>query len=205
LALVLQKFLAWLYPIDTRMLSGMTDMLSGTPYIWLALVFAVLPALCEEVAFRGFILSGLRDMGHPWRAILVSSVLFGVAHSIIQQSIAATILGVLLGYMAIRSGSLLCPIAFHAVHNGLVFGLTKLTPEVIAEYRIFDVLLAPTGDGSFAYRTPVVVAAALATVVAMLWFRRVTPPTETMAAAEESRFVVEPLAHEPAEREHVAT
>jgi sodium transport system permease protein len=158
--------------------------------------------LCEEVAFRGFILSGLRDMGHPWRAILVSSVLFGVAHSIVQQSIAAAILGVLLGYLAIRSGSLLCPIAFHAVHNGLIFALTKLTPDVRAEYPILDWLFVVTADGSFAYTTPVVLAAVAAACAAMVWFRRSTPQR-----AEKPPHIVSaiPINDVPAEREAAAT
>ena len=56
------------------------------PTLWQAvLLFALLPAVCEEVAFRGFILSGLRHMGHKWRAILISSIFFGVAHGMLQQ------------------------------------------------------------------------------------------------------------------------
>ena len=41
-----------------------------------AVVMAVVPAICEELAFRGFILSGLRHMGHKWRAIIVEQHVF---------------------------------------------------------------------------------------------------------------------------------
>lgn len=206
LAIVLKDFLAWLYPVDSRALADMTEMLTETPFVRLALVFAVLPALCEELAFRGFILSGLRDMGHPWRAILVSSVLFGIAHSIVQQSINAVILGVLLGYLAVRSGSLLCPIAFHMVHNALVFAMSKLTPQVIADNRIFDYLIQPVADG-FAYRTPVVVAAAVASLAALAWFRKSTrqPAPAAAPAQEPQASTVVAAPPPPARREHVAT
>ncbi|MEX2188759.1 MAG: ABC transporter permease subunit/CPBP intramembrane protease [Pirellulales bacterium] len=207
LAIVLRDALIWLYPVNSPMLAGMEALFTEVPYVWLVLVFAVLPALCEEVAFRGFILSGLRDMGHPWRAILVSSVLFGVVHLIVQQSINAAILGVLLGYVAIRSGSLLCPIAFHLVHNGLVFALPKLTSDVIAGHRVFDVLLVPTTDGSIIYRTPVVIAAALASMAALTWFRKSTRQTARDAA---DKFAVAEVVNESpaavvARREHVPT
>ena len=46
-------------------------------------VIAVTPAICEELAFRGFILSGLRRMGHKWGAIVLTSVFFGLAHGIL--------------------------------------------------------------------------------------------------------------------------
>ena len=55
----------------------------------LLLMVAVLPAICEELAFRGFVLSGLRRMKNTTLAILVSSLLFGIAHQMLQQSIAA--------------------------------------------------------------------------------------------------------------------
>ena len=48
-------------------------------------LMAVLPAMCEELAFRGFILSGLRHLGHKWWAIGLSAVFFGMATRVIQQ------------------------------------------------------------------------------------------------------------------------
>lgn len=205
LALVLKDFLAWLYPVDGRMFGELSQLLAAAPLAWLIVVFAVVPAVCEEVAFRGFILSGLREHGHPWRAILVSSVLFGVVHLVVQQSINAAILGVLLGYMTVRSGSLLCPIAFHAVHNSLVFSLSKLTPEAIAGNRAFDFLLAPTANDEYSYRAPVVAAAATAAIAALFWFRRATPQPqateakiETPSAAEQTSPPIPP----PIPREH---
>ena len=69
-------------------------MLASAPYAWLPfLLMAVLPAICEELAFRGFILSGLRHLGHKWWAIGLSAVFFGMAHTVMQQSLAAAALG----------------------------------------------------------------------------------------------------------------
>ena len=70
------------------------------------LLFAVIPAICEEVAFRGFILSGLESAHRRWTAIVLSAFLFGFLHvllSLFQQFFNATLLGLVLGLMAVRS------------------------------------------------------------------------------------------------------
>ena len=85
-------------------------------------LMAVLPAICEELAFRGFILSGLRHLGNKWWAIGLSAVFFGFTHSVIQQSLAATVLGLVIGYVAVQTGSLIPCILFHFTYNGLGIG-----------------------------------------------------------------------------------
>ena len=81
--------------------------LAGAPGLWqMILLLAVLPAVCEELAFRGFILSGFRHLGHKWRAIVYSALFFGLTHSVLQQSMVACVLGLVLGYLAVQSGSL---------------------------------------------------------------------------------------------------
>ena len=85
----------------------MRKLLQTAPYPWLPYVLmAVLPALCEELAFRGFVLSGLRHLGSKWWAIGLTAVFFGMAHGVIQQSLAAAALGVVIGYIAVQTGSL---------------------------------------------------------------------------------------------------
>ena len=102
------------------------------------LLMAVLPAICEELAFRGFILSGLRHMGHKWRAILVSSLLFGVAHGVVQQSVMAVLFGMILGYLAVQTGSLLPCMTFHAVHNALGICASHWIPQLLDKYPQLD-------------------------------------------------------------------
>lgn len=84
------------------------------------LVIAIIPAICEELAFRGFILSGLLRSHPPGRAIAISAILFGVFHMVPEQMVTASILGVVLGLIATRSGSIFPGMIFHALHNGLV-------------------------------------------------------------------------------------
>lgn len=82
--------------------------------IWLGL----LPALSEELLFRGVMLPAL---GLDYVAVIVSSMAFGVLHLSGPQQwpyvIWATIIGVILGSSALISGNLLVPIVAHMITN----------------------------------------------------------------------------------------
>ncbi|HXG09056.1 MAG TPA: ABC transporter permease subunit/CPBP intramembrane protease [Gemmataceae bacterium] len=84
------------------------------------LVLALLPAVCEELAFRGFILTGLRGRFRPWTAILLSSFLFALLHLNVFQFLPSFFLGVVLGLLAVRTSSVLPGMLFHLLHNTLV-------------------------------------------------------------------------------------
>jgi sodium transport system permease protein len=182
LAMALHPLAMWtaagvqeLYPINERMLGPIQDMkqvIASAPSIWHILaLLALTPAICEELAFRGFILSGLRHMGSKWGAIAISSVLFGVTHGILQQSISATLVGMVIGYIVVQTGSLLPGIAFHLVYNSL--GLLSF------------VELPSAGDGgqwwkwfgemhgeAMSYHWPIIVLGAMLSAALLVWFHR---------------------------------
>ncbi len=85
----------------------------------LILVLALLPAACEELAFRGFILTGLRNGLGTRQGILISSLFFALAHGDPFRLVTTFLLGLLLALLATRSGSLGPGIAFHGLHNAL--------------------------------------------------------------------------------------
>ena len=116
--------------------------------IWqLLLVIALVPAICEELAFRGFILSGFRHIGHKWRAIVITAFFFGVVHGIIQQSLMACLLGVVLGYLAVQSGSILPCMVFHLAHNSLALLNGRLTPAMLENVSGLGSLIVPGKNG----------------------------------------------------------
>ncbi|MFO0954397.1 MAG: type II CAAX endopeptidase family protein, partial [Isosphaeraceae bacterium] len=116
-----------LFPLSRELKQSLERLMTGVPDLGTALLlFAVIPAVCEEVAFRGYILSGL-ERGHSARtAIVLSALLFGAMHvlvSLFQQLFNATLLGLVLGLLAVRSRSLLPGIVFHMINNGLAVSL----------------------------------------------------------------------------------
>jgi sodium transport system permease protein len=84
------------------------------------LVFALLPALCEELLFRGALLGLLRRSLHPALACLLVGLLFGLLHLHVVRILPTGVLGVLLCVAALRSGSLWVPVVIHALHNGVL-------------------------------------------------------------------------------------
>lgn len=93
--------------------------------LWLLwLVMAVTPAFCEELLFRGLILSGLRRLG-PWPALLISSLLFAVAHASIYRLLPTFCLGLLLGWIVLKTGSIYCSMIVHVLNNGVAVTLAR--------------------------------------------------------------------------------
>ncbi len=80
---------------------------------------AITPAICEELVFRGVIMSGFRGLG-AWPAILAAAFLFGLAHSSIYRLLPTFFLGAVLGYAVWKSGSIAAGMIGHAINNGLM-------------------------------------------------------------------------------------
>lgn len=98
-------------------------------------VLAILPAVCEEVLCR-CLGTGLLKNFHPWTAIFVSAAAFGLMHSTLQQIPFAFVLGLVLGFVYVKTGNLLYPILLHFVNNAWACALTCLsvwTEEDVAE------------------------------------------------------------------------
>ena len=84
----------------------------------LFLLLAVLPAVVEEIFFRGVLLSGLGNRA-PTQRILLTALLFGLFHMSFFRFLPTAALGVLLAFVALSTGSLLPAVLWHAAHNAI--------------------------------------------------------------------------------------
>ena len=83
------------------------------------LVFvAILPAICEETAHRGMLLSSLKPLGMK-KAILFSALFFGLIHLNINQFPFAFLVGLLLGCVTLFSRSIVPAMIIHFLNNGI--------------------------------------------------------------------------------------
>ncbi len=170
---VLQSAVTELYPVSEaakNALEGVSQMLARANVWQLLLVLALVPAICEELAFRGFILSGFRHIGRKWRAIVITAFFFGVVHGIIQQSLLACLLGVVLGFLAVQSGSIFPCIVFHLAHNSLAVLNSRLSPAMFENISGMESLIVPGKNGGCTYTWSVVIFGALAGLLVMIWF-----------------------------------
>ncbi|MFB2935395.1 type II CAAX prenyl endopeptidase Rce1 family protein [Aerosakkonemataceae cyanobacterium BLCC-F154] len=94
--------------------------LEGKDLVALAIFFvtaAIAAPIFEEVLFRGFLLPSLTRYLPVWGAIVVSSLLFAIAHLSLSEVLPLTTLGTILGVVYTRSRNLLAPIFLHSLWN----------------------------------------------------------------------------------------
>ncbi len=170
---LLQAVVQWVYPLDDQLATSLSQLIFEPDSLWmLLLVVAVLPAVCEELAFRGFVLSGLRHMGHKWTAILVSSLFFGATHALFQQSIVASLVGAILGYLAIQSGSIWPCILFHAIHNSLAVLVQRAVGHAGDRPSWLEWIMRDAPADGVLYHWPIVVVSVFVSLAILRWFHR---------------------------------
>ena len=99
---------------------------------WGYVAVGILAPLAEEVVFRGAILRtllGIMSKKNHWVAIIISAALFGLAHFNAAQFINALLMGLLLGWMYYRTGSLVPGILLHWINNTMAYVLTNIMPQ----------------------------------------------------------------------------
>jgi membrane protease YdiL (CAAX protease family) len=106
---------AWFMELFSRLFDSDLGVWGGI------LRIVIIAPIVEELIFRGVIMSGFSRIYHPVWAIFFSALLFALFHLNPWQFAAAFALGLILGWIRIRTGSVLACIAGHAIHNGLVF------------------------------------------------------------------------------------
>jgi len=170
LVLLLAQGIAATYPLTEDTLRRLADLtqVAQRAEIWqLLLVVALTPAICEELAFRGFILSGLRHLGSRWAAVAISSLLFGVTHGLLQQSLSAVAVGFVIGYVALQTNSLLPGAIFHFTHNALSLLAGRITPDLVEQHPWLDWVFYTTGSQVVpcTYRWPVLIAGGIVSLI----------------------------------------
>lgn len=103
----------------------------STPYGYFTL--AILAPWAEEVVFRGAILRKLLEIfSHQmhWVAIVISAIIFGAVHMNMAQGVNAFVLGLLLGWMFYRTGSIFPGIVLHWANNTIAYILVRLRPDL---------------------------------------------------------------------------
>ncbi|WP_171186497.1 ABC transporter permease subunit/CPBP intramembrane protease [Alienimonas chondri] len=157
--------------------------MASVPIPLALLAAAIAPALCEEIAFRGFLLSGFSRAGRPWLAIGLSSVAFGVVHLVPQQVFAATLAGLILGTLAWKGRSLWPCVLFHVIFNGQQALLGRAEQGDLGPVGDAWLHLLFDEDG---YRPVVLALCAAGTTGLLVWlanYRR-DEPSEASSAAE---------------------
>ena len=90
------------------------------------LFLCVMPAICEELLFRGIVLGGFLKKLKPVSAVLLSAVLFALVHMSIYSTVHQFIIGVLLGMIFYITGKIIYCMIFHFINNFAVVLFTYI-------------------------------------------------------------------------------
>jgi sodium transport system permease protein len=96
--------------------------------LWLLLVVAVVPAVCEQLVFRGELLQGLSRSDSMGRAVLLSALVFGAFHLSFETAVRflpTFFLGLVLGYVVWHTRSVFTGMLMHLVNNAAVVVLVS--------------------------------------------------------------------------------
>lgn len=108
---------------------------------WAILCVVAMAPVFEEIVCRGIVLESARARYGTWPAILISAAFFGVLHLYPQMIVNAFVMGVILGYIYIETGSLLSVICLHALNNALAYLMVMLG---LGEESMRSVVTDPT-------------------------------------------------------------
>jgi hypothetical protein len=101
-------------------------------FVWLTLVISIGPGVAEEFFFRGFVLRSFQAKMPGWLAVLASAILFGIMHWDGLQGLGAMLIGLFLGFITLRTGSIWPAVTAHAFNNLLcaLFARYTVNPTV---------------------------------------------------------------------------
>jgi sodium transport system permease protein len=126
--------LAWvsiqerLLPLPLQMKEAaqpLEEQLKALPTVAALFFMGLAPALCEELFFRGFALSGLRRMLGDTGAVAAVAVAFGATHYSVHRLLPTAALGLVLGLLVVRFRSIWPAVLTHLMHNCIVVLATR--------------------------------------------------------------------------------
>jgi hypothetical protein len=177
---------AFLSEFYDKLMEMMKQLTSGP--LWSSfLVVAIFAPIFEEWMCRGMVLRGLLTRMKPVWAIVISAAFFAIIHANPWQALNAFLIGLVMGYVYYRTGSLLLTMLIHFVNNG-----TSVILSHVDSLKDYDYMIDMLGKETYM----VVFVLSCAVLAACLWaFSRIPlvnpwgnidriPPADEQVAAE---------------------
>lgn len=138
LSALLFQLIDLIFPVPSPLLEEMSKLVFISESFWInIIIIALLPGICEEILFRGYFINAFTKHGF-WKAILISALLFGLFHMSPFRMIPTAFLGFWMGYMLLRTGSILIPIFAHILNNGFALTIAHYGEDIPIVSRILS-------------------------------------------------------------------
>ena len=170
------------------MMMEVMKQMTGGPFWSSFLVVAIFAPIFEEWLCRGMVLRGLLTKMKPVWAIVISALFFAVIHANPWQALNAFLIGLLMGYVYYKTGSLILTMIIHFVNNGTAVVLSNV--ESLKDYDYWIDILGKQQYTLVFIASCVVLAACIAVFsrikVENPWgnIDRIPPADETVAAEQ---------------------
>jgi hypothetical protein len=129
-------------------------------------VIGVTPGICEEVLFRGLMLNSYERLGKK-RAIIITSLLFGLFHFNLFNFIGPVFLGIILGIVYFKTNSIVASMWGHFINNSLALTIGYFAMQSLAEFE--DVVLnSPEINQSQEIKVTIIVLLIISTISALM-------------------------------------
>jgi membrane protease YdiL (CAAX protease family) len=112
-------------PENERVRREMERMIGQTPLVPTLLAIGLLPALAEELVFRGVLVRSLAGRLPALVAIAISSAVFAIYHLQLAQMLTTFLLGLALGFMTLRARSVVPAMICHLFNNTIVIVVSR--------------------------------------------------------------------------------
>lgn len=142
-------FPKWILKFDLNsevFVDAFLQMSSITDLLYTLLVIAVVPAIGEELLFRGYLQQKFVNRFSNYHiAILITAFLFSAIHFDLQAIVPRFVLGVLLGYLYFWSRNLWLPILAHFINNAqvVIFSFSKFKIKIIEDLTLSNKSVDP--------------------------------------------------------------
>jgi sodium transport system permease protein len=120
------------FPVSAEMMEQFNQAVlpQNVPPIQLLFFLTVMPAVFEEITFRGVLLYGLRRRFHPVVVALLVGAIFGIFHVALFRFVPTAFLGIILAAVRMLTGSIFPCMLWHCLSNGLsILGQARGMPE----------------------------------------------------------------------------
>jgi len=135
-----------LFPSANEVVESLVSVGTSVSPFYSIIFMAILPAICEEMLVRGFILSSIKKINNNALTVIIIGLLFGAMHLDPYRFLPTAMLGAVFAFIAIATNSLLLPMIFHFMNN---------ISSVISMYTLTSDSNQPLSSVSFPLFSPI--------------------------------------------------
>ncbi|WP_276630740.1 CPBP family intramembrane glutamic endopeptidase, partial [Terrisporobacter hibernicus] len=142
---VITNITLYYFPQNQEIIEGLNNALFMKDNLFLNLcLVAVMPAICEELFFRGFILTSFKHNKKSYRgAMIASGILFGIMHMDFIRIIPTSILGISFAYAVCKTNSIGVSMFMHFINNGFAVVVSYVSSNVLKNVEMNTVNYLP--------------------------------------------------------------